>query len=599
MEQAKHKIGSRLSKKFTLLILFIILIGIAGLISIRVLNTTSEKIVFEYIELDAVHDLRDSFNKTITPAYNYLLFHKESDLKDFHTKLDSARKTLNYCNKLLSISHNKALFSGFDNYLNRFEHIITKSHIIGVNTSNHQNLVEQINLMLVLVDKEIESLLKETKHEIDEYIEINSTAAIHCSITIITLLLLITVLGYMSVLKFIKRITRPLKELVQSTKRISGGDLSARTYMKTNDELEILGDSFNLMVGDLKKTTVSKNYLNNILKSMSESIIVTDTNGLINLSNTASQNLLHYTKDELIGTHINQILIGKEDKLIDFSVATLCEKECDCNKERIYLDKNKDEIPVLFSCSTLKNKAGELVGVVYVARDIRQQKEMSNQIERIRKKHLIDINEAQEKERLRIARDIHDGLGVILTGISYYLDNNFPPDLKKNCELDQHINTIQDKIDEAINESKSIAHDLVPILLKDFGLAVAIENLTDELNKQYTGLFKFTKFNINTRLDEKIENVLYRIVQETTNNILKHAHANETNIQLIMNEGFVSLIIVDDGVGFDYEAKIKETANRGIGLISMRERIAAFDGLFSLSSETGNGTEVLIEIPLN
>ncbi len=147
---------------------------------------------------------------------------------------------------------------------------------------------------------------------------------------------------------------------------------------------------------------------------MSESILVTDTNGLINLSNTASQNLLHYTKDELIGTHINQILIGKEDKLIDFSVASLCEKECDCNKERMYLDKNKDEIPVLFSCSTLKNKAGELVGVVYVARDIRQQKEMSNQIERIRKKHLIDINEAQEKERLRIARDIHDGLGVIL-----------------------------------------------------------------------------------------------------------------------------------------------------------------------------------------
>jgi len=599
MEEAKHKIGSRLSQKLTLLILFIILIGIAGLISIRVLNTTSEKIVFEYIELDAVHDLRDSFNKTIIPAYNYMLFHKESDLKDFHTKLDSARKTLIHCNKLLSSSHNKALFSGFNSYLDRFEHIISKSHIIGVNTSTHQELVEQINLMLVQVDKEIESLLKETKNEIDEYIKINSTAAVHCTITILFLLVLITIIGYVSVAKFIKRITRPLNELVQSTKRISKGDLSVNTYMKTNDELEILGESFNLMVDDLKKTTVSKNYLNNILKSMSESIIVTDTKGHINLSNTASRKLLLYTKEELLGKHINQILIGKNNKLSDPNVGCLCEKDCDCNEERVYVASNKDRIPVLFSCSTLKNKTGELVGVVYVARDIREQKEMTNQIERIRKKHLIDINEAQEKERLRIARDIHDGLGVILTGISYYLDNNFPPDLKKNSELNQHINTIQDKIDEAINESKSIAHDLVPILLKDFGLAVAIENLTDELNKQYTGHFKFTKFNINARFDEKIENVLYRIVQETTNNILKHAQASETNIQLIKNEGFVSLIIVDDGVGFDYEAKIKETTNRGIGLISMKERIAAFDGLFSLSSETGNGTEVLIEIPLN
>ena len=157
MKQAKNKIGSRLSKKFTLLILFIILIGIAGLISISVLNTTSEKIVFEYIELDAVHDLRDSFNKTITPAYNYMLFHKESDLQDFHSKLDSARISLNYCDKLLSSTHDKALFSGFEIYLDRFEHIITKSHIIGVNTSTHQKLVEQINLMLVQVDKEIES----------------------------------------------------------------------------------------------------------------------------------------------------------------------------------------------------------------------------------------------------------------------------------------------------------------------------------------------------------------------------------------------------------------------------------------------------------
>ncbi|MGZ2372003.1 HAMP domain-containing protein [Ancylomarina sp. YFZ004] len=599
MEQAKHKIGSRLSQKFTLLILFIILIGIAGLISIRVLNTTSEKIVFEYIELDAVHDLRDSFNKTITPAYTYMLYHKESDLKDFHTKLDSARKTLTNCNKLLSSSHNKALFSGFDNYLDRFEHIISKSHIIGVNTSTHQELVEQINLMLVQVDKEIESLLKETKNEIDEYIEINSTAAVHCTITILSLLILITVIGYVSVAKFIKRITLPLKELVQSTKRISKGDLSVKTYMKTNDELEILGESFNLMVDELNKTTISKNYFNDILKSMSESIIVTDTNGLVSLSNTATRNLLHYTKSELNGKHINQVLMGKENKLIDFNSSTLCEQDCDCNKERVYISSSNERIPVLFSCSTLKNKAGDLVGVVYVARDIREQKEMNYQLDRIRKKHLIDINEAQEKERLRIARDIHDGLGVILTGISYYLDNNFPPDLKNNCELNQHINTIQDKIDEAINESKSIAHDLVPILLKDFGLAVAIENLTDELNKQYPGLFKFTKFNINARLDEKIENVLYRIVQETTNNILKHAHATETNIQLIKNEGFVSLIIVDNGVGFDYEAKIKETTNRGIGLISMRERIAAFDGLFSLSSEIGNGTEVLIEIPLN
>lgn len=599
MEHVKNKIGKRLNNNFLLLMLFILLIGIAGLICINILKRTSQKIVFEYKELDAVHDLRDAFNKTYIPAYNYLIYHNPKDLADFNAKLDSAKSQLEYCNSLLRNIHSKELFDQFNNYLFSFEHIVIKSNLNEFDVANHEKLVEQINLILHDANNVVETLLDETKNEIDKFIIINKTAAKHSSITIFLLLSLVIVVGYSFVIRFIKRITNSLKLLLKSTYQIIDGNYTIKTRINSGDEFEILGNSFNVMTDNLLKTTISKNYFDDILKSMYDSVIVANVDGKIALTNNATKNLLNYEQEELKGKPITSIIFNSDKSEMAYDLAYLNTKGPMSNEERLYQTKAKEYIPVLFSCATLKNKSDEVIGVVFVAHDIRARKEIYRQMEKIRKNQLIEINEAQEKERLRIAQEIHDGLGVILTGISYYLDSNFSDNNNGNAEFALHIQNIQQKIDTAIQESKSIAHDLIPILLKDFGLLVALENFIDDYNKHGKTIFKLSAFNIEQRFNEKIEKMLYRVVQEAVNNIQKHADAKTATIQLVKHDDHVSLIICDDGKGFDL-LKIKKEVNnnKGIGLISMQERITAFDGELTINTKPNQGTEVLIEIPL-
>lgn len=598
MEDVKQKIGKRLNNNFLLLMLFILLIGIAGLICINILKGTSQKIAFEYKELDAVHDLRDAFNKTYIPAFNYLTYHNPKDLSDFNSRLDSAKIQLEYCNSLLRSSHSKELFAKFNIYLLSFEHIVANSNMLEFDVSNHETLLEQFNIIIYNANDVIEILLNETKKEIDEFIFLNKTAAKHSSITIILLVSLVIIIGYSFMIRFIKRITNPLKSLLKSTQHIMDGNYVVKSNISSKDEFEILGNSFNSMMDNLTETTISKNYFDDILKSMYDSVIVTDTNGKITLTNKASRDLLYYSKEEFNGKPITSILFNKDNSEIAFNLEHLRTKGPISNEERLYKTKTDECIPVLFSCSTVKNKAKDVIGVVFVSHDIRARKEMYRQIEKIRKNQLIEINEAQEKERLRIAQELHDSLGVILTSISYYIDNNFSNNKKGDDEFASHIQNIQQKIDAAIQESKSIAHDLIPILLKDFGLLVALENFIEDYNKHGKTMFKFSAFNIEQRFDERIEKMFYRVVQEAVNNIQKHANAKTGTIQLVKHNDFVSLIISDDGKGFDLTEVKKEINNKGIGLISMQERITAFDGEFTIDTKPGEGTEILIELPL-
>lgn len=599
MIKPKKKISNQLFRKFYLFIGFIILIAVAGLICIQVLNNTSSEIVFEYNELNSVHSLKNSFNESILPAFNYLIFQDKNELEKFKQKIGEAKKQVKLCNELLHSSHNKELLVYFDEYINRFDHIVSHIGAFSFNVLNHKELVGELELLLDEANKSIETLLLETKKEIDEHIITNQTSAQHSSITIVLLTLAITLIGAVQVYLFVRKLIVPLNQLVASTNAFGEGDFSAKTNILTNNELELLGNAFNKMVNNLERSTVSVNYLNDILASMYESLIVTNSEGIITMVNKATCNLLGYTENQLIKKHICILLFSEQDSAIEFNFEELKKIGSISNVERRYHTIKSESIPVLFSCTFLRNQEKNYEGVLFVAHDIRERKRMYKELNNIHKRRLIDINEAQEKERLRIAGDIHDGLGQILTSISYYVENNI---LGSDCNSEKmsiHANTINELINKAIRESKTIAFDLIPILLKDFGLVVAVENLFDQLNAQNKTQFKVQTFNIKKRFDEKLEKVLYRVVQEASNNILKHAETKKAFVQIIGHKNSLSLVIIDEGKGFDYRTKVKESKNRGIGLISMKERIESYNGVFSIDSELGRGTEILIEIPIN
>jgi len=109
--------------------------------------------------------------------------------------------------------------------------------------------------------------------------------------------------------------------------------------------------------------------------------------------------------------------------------------------------------------------------------------------------------------------------------------------------------------------------------------------------------FTFNSYDFNDRIDPKLEKALYRICQESLNNIVKHAKAKNANYQLFRALGSITLVIDDDGIGFDQKLHESGKLNTGIGLISIQERVASFDGTFSIESQPGKGTEIIVEIP--
>ncbi|MEA3478233.1 MAG: ATP-binding protein, partial [Bacteroidota bacterium] len=185
----------------------------------------------------------------------------------------------------------------------------------------------------------------------------------------------------------------------------------------------------------------------------------------------------------------------------------------------------------------------------------------------------------------------------MLTAISYAVQELYHNDVPSNSNINNGALKIQQQIDLAIKEAKNIAYDLIPIVLKDFGLIVAISNLISRANETYDTKFRFDAFDFNERIDPKLEKALYRICQETVNNIIKHANAENATYQIFWQDCSIVLVIEDDGVGFNTSAQDKKEKDSGIGLISIRERVHAFNGTFTINSETGQGTEIIVEIP--
>ncbi len=590
----KTTLRVQLFKRLFILLFLMALIAISGIVVTNILKKTSARIAFEYIELNAVQELRLSFNKTFIPAYNYLLYHDEQEIKLFKSRMDSTHWHLENCKKILANRHSKELLLDFEEFLSYFEHVVIESVNSDIDLMKNRELIPLLEGVIDNATKIVEHILFETKHEIDEFIVMNSTAVSHSTKTIIFLSIIFILLGFIAGSLFVRQIVRPLKKLVLYTKEVANGNWEIQSITNQNNELDDLSEAFNQMVNDLQLTTVSRDLFNNILTGMQELIVVTDVDGKIVMVNNSATVLLGYHENELTGKPV-QILF--QEKLA-YTESNLLRKLNEIkNKGSEYVTSSGGKIPIYLSHGALHSKNSEFAGFVLVATDITEKLAVDKKLELIRRRTTIDLNDAQEKERLRIAKELHDGLGQMLTGIYYYIENYFRDKFESDHELSIHLNNIQNQLDASIKETKNIAYNLIPMQLKDFGLSAAITNLVDRLNVQQKTKFEFSEFNFQARLDEKLEIALYRIIQEASNNIVKHARAKSAQIQLIRHDDSVSIIIIDDGIGFDFANINHGLKKQGIGLSSIQERVTSFDGFLNITSNFGSGTEILIEIP--
>jgi PAS domain S-box-containing protein len=205
---------------------------------------------------------------------------------------------------------------------------------------------------------------------------------------------------------------------------------------------------------------------------------------------------------------------------------------------------------------------------------------------------------AQEEERRRIAREIHDSLGQMLTAIKFNVEILEDAAELQSEEERRRVADIKSLLDTAMAEAREISYNLMPSVLLDFGLVPALQFLGDQFQKRNELRVQVHTRGVEGRLDTAIEIGLYRIAQEALNNIAKHAEAHEVNVQLIGDSDAIRLLIDDDGKGFHVgRTEAGPSQRRGMGLVGMRERAASFNGVFVLDSQPGRGTEIIVEIP--
>jgi signal transduction histidine kinase len=211
--------------------------------------------------------------------------------------------------------------------------------------------------------------------------------------------------------------------------------------------------------------------------------------------------------------------------------------------------------------------------------------------QRVARDALRRVVAAQELERRRLALELHDETGQALTSILLGL---------KPLEeaLEQHparsaFTELRDLVVTALHDVRRLAVELRPKVLDDFGLAPALERLTQSFAEQ-TGLrVEFRSTLAEGRLSSEVETALYRVVQESLTNIVKHAHARSVSILLTRKDTTVVAVIEDDGAGFDPTA----ARDGGIGLLGMRERLVLLDGTLQIESSEGSGTTLVAEVP--
>lgn len=257
----------------------------------------------------------------------------------------------------------------------------------------------------------------------------------------------------------------------------------------------------------------------------------------------------------------------------------------------VYNDKNEiDELVMMGSDITRRKEAEQNMNVknrAEIEKKINQQKFRS-----------VLILEGQEEERKRIAMDIHDGIGQMLTSLKFQIESI---DLKSGDKAVSKIREIEQLIKEVIREVRRVTFNLKPTVLGDYGLQAALNVFVQEIGKLTNIKLLYHCDGEIERLPQKTENNIFRIIQEAINNAIKYSGADTITVELKQADNELVIRVKDEGKGFD--PKLVEARNMNIesgrGFFNMYERTEYVNGDLQINSETGKGTEVVLTVPVN
>ncbi len=258
--------------------------------------------------------------------------------------------------------------------------------------------------------------------------------------------------------------------------------------------------------------------------------------------------------------------------------------------KEIEIQQHKAERIALISMLVL----GSIIIIYLVKRHrTKQLHEFNKHLLKQKENHLKAVVEAQEIERKRIAKDLHDGIGQQLSGVRLGMSGLIEK-LPIANDINHKIKELSDVIDHTIQDVRTLSHQMMPRVLQEDGLIPAISDMLEKSFRYSTIQYNFEHFGITSRFKEGIEIGLYRICQELINNIIKHSGANHVSVQLLKSGKMLVLLVEDNGKGFEME-RLK---SKGIGLMNITSRVETIKGEFNLEPSPESGTLATIRIPV-
>jgi len=266
-------------------------------------------------------------------------------------------------------------------------------------------------------------------------------------------------------------------------------------------------------------------------------------------------------------------------------------------EEKELIEKRNELERKLLDTKAIIEKAEKLSSQINIALNYLNSdlKEMNMRFEQLKDKQALSVKiiEAQEEERKRIAREIHDGPAQAMANVllkSELCERLITKDVE---QAKVELKNLKDIVQQSLKEVRKIIYDLRPSALDDLGLIPALSRYIKNFSEETGIAVDFTVLSDYKRLSPEIEITCFRVIQEALTNIKKHSRAKNASVKFEFGMRFISIIIKDDGIGFD-----KENIGQGYGLMGMKERVEILNGKFEISSFKNKGTQIYISIPV-
>jgi PAS domain S-box-containing protein len=329
-------------------------------------------------------------------------------------------------------------------------------------------------------------------------------------------------------------------------------------------------------------------------------VLLVDENHCILEANSAVYTQLGVKRGDILGKYCPTVIHGLQQPFPGCPLEEAAQKNQSVERELFDQQSGRWVISAVYPIRavTRDNKRAFL----HMVTDITERKQAQEQL-RISHEQLRSLSahleSVREEEKREIARDLHDETSQLLTSLYAHLEaaiDTLPEDAKKTGALLRKAQNLSTTILDEIHE---LIYELRPAMLDDLGLTAAISSLVDSRLKMAGVKVSMKTTGKVRRLSPSLEIALFRVVQEAFNNIAKHAHANKAIVSVHFKKDSIKIYIKDNGTGFDVQEFISsKNRSRGLGLLSMRERVELVNGSLVIKSSPGQGAEITIDVPL-